>query len=277
MDESHGVFLTRRPKPPLDRYVQMIWLWRGPPPPHQKDRMLPTGTASLVINLAADELRMYDAESHALTHRIEGAGFTGAQLRPFVIDTAEQVFVAGVEFRLGGAWPFMNSAQDELTDCHVTLRDLWGQGVATLRERLLLTGSDRGRLDLLEDTLRARVCRPLEGRAEVLAAMQAIERRPTTVRIAELDGLSSLSRRRLTRLFALQVGMLPKTYARLLRFRRVLAEVHAHPVVSWADVAVDCGYFDQAHLTRDFKHFSGFTPAQYRSTADAFSNHVPIA
>jgi AraC-like DNA-binding protein len=273
--DAAPIFLTHKPSGPLAALVEMFWLWRGDPPPHRRDRMLPTGTASFIVNLADDELRIYESDTGTLARRIEGSGFSGAHLTPFVIDTAEQVYVAGAEFRPGGAWPFMAAAQDEIADVHVALRDLWGVDVASLRERLLMAASDRDRLMLLEQTLTTRLCRAPELRCEVIAAMRAIETDPG-IRMSVLERRIPLRRRRLTRLFELQVGTTPKTYARLQRFRRVLHETHRVQVADWSQIALDCGYYDQSHLNLEFKRFSGFTPAQYATLAASPSNHVPI-
>jgi len=118
--EHDPVFLTRRPGAPLGGYVDVIWLWRGRVERRGKDRMLPTGTAGLIVNLAEDETRVYDSDTAALTHRFDGVSFSGAQTRPFVIDTAEQTFVAGVEFHPGGAWPFIDVAQIASSMCSST-------------------------------------------------------------------------------------------------------------------------------------------------------------
>ena len=269
------VFLTKQPTGPLADLVEMFWLWRGEPPEHRRDRMLPTGNASFIVNLLDDELRIYDSDTGALSHRMEGSGFSGAQLAPFVIDTAEQVYVAGVEFRPGGAWPFIAAAQDELSDVHVPLRDLWGTPVVSLREQLLTAASDHARLLLLERTLEAQLCRAPGLRCEVIAAKHAIERDPQ-IRVAELARLVPLGSRRLTRVFELQLGMTPKTYARLMRFRRVLTAAHRAPLADWSEIALACGYYDQPHLNLEFKRFSGFTPVEYLAKAVSPSNHVPI-
>ncbi|MCA9559353.1 MAG: helix-turn-helix domain-containing protein, partial [Myxococcales bacterium] len=84
------------------------------------------------------------------------------------------------------------------------------------------------------------------------------------------------SPRRLRRHFAAAVGLNPKRYAGLARFHRVVRRVAAGAPDSWADLALDAGYVDQAHLVRDFRAFSGLTPTQYRPRAPDEPNHVPL-
>ena len=72
-----------------------------------------------------------------------------------------------------------------------------------------------------------------------------------------------LSNRRMIEVFDRHVGVKPKTFQRIARLRRVLRLVHATPRPSWAEIAAECGYFDQAHLANDFREQTGMTPTEY--------------
>jgi methylphosphotriester-DNA--protein-cysteine methyltransferase len=60
------------------------------------------------------------------------------------------------------------------------------------------------------------------------------------------------------------------------RFQRVLENVHRKNAVDWVQVALDGGYYDQAHFIHDFQGFSGLTPATYLARATEHLNHVPM-
>ena len=72
------------------------------------------------------------------------------------------------------------------------------------------------------------------------------------------------------------MGLTPKSFSRVQRFQRVLRKVHRLPSIDWADVALECGYYDQAHFIHDFQSFSGFTPTVYAARATEHLNHVPL-
>jgi AraC-like DNA-binding protein len=94
-----------------------------------------------------------------------------------------------------------------------------------------------------------------------------------------VEGLSraaGISTRRLARLFSIEVGLTPKLYARVQRFSRVVESIYNSSAVDWSDLAVRCGYFDQAHFIRDFKAFSGLTPGDYRSRGTVSPHHVRL-
>jgi len=267
------IFCTYCPPAPLERFIEQLWYWEGPAPAHARDRLLPTGTATLIINLAEDEVRDYHGADDALVNRLPGAVLVGAHSRYSVIDTREQRAVAGVAFRPGGMWPFFDPAAEELHNQHVAMSDLWGSPGATLRERILAQPTPMGRLQALATELRQRAIRPLERRAEIEYALQRLAHVPDHP-IASLCEHVGLSPRRFTRLFSLEVGLTPKLYARIRRFDGVLRLMHG--ASDWSEIAQHCGYFDQSHLIRDCKSLSGFTPSELalRRTGDTY--HVAL-
>jgi transcriptional regulator GlxA family with amidase domain len=83
--------------------------------------------------------------------------------------------------------------------------------------------------------------------------------------LISVDALASsagISARQLERRFLQEVGVAPKLLCRILRFQRIFHSIRAHDG-RWATVAADCGYYDQAHLIRDFKQFAGQTPSVF--------------
>lgn len=94
-------------------------------------------------------------------------------------------------------------------------------------------------------------------------------------RIGAIAAHCRLSPRRFGKLFREQVGMSPKRYARLQRFRRVVARAHGQPRVDWAGIATDCG-FHQPHLVHEIRAFSGMTPGAYLARSGDWPAHVPL-
>ena len=88
---------------PLSKFVDSFRLYEGYPPQHKTERILPTGTLELAINLGQNELRFYDAERPENCSRLSGAIVSGASGRGFA--PAEEAFIIGVHFKPGGAFP----------------------------------------------------------------------------------------------------------------------------------------------------------------------------
>jgi AraC-like DNA-binding protein len=270
-----SLFYQYRPAPPLDQFVERIWYWEGEPPRHGKDRMMPDGGGSLIINMAEDEVRNYTGANDDQIERYPGAVFVGAHSRYSVIDTQEQRAVLGISFRPGGTWPFFDPAADELQNSHVSIADLWGASGRTFRERVLDAATPTAKLLRLEQELMAQAIRPLHRRPEVDYALKRLASPQDAVSIERLGERCGLSTRRLTRLFAIEVGLTPKLFARIKRFDRMFGRM-AEPKLEWSELAQACGYFDQSHLIRDCKLISGFTPTELHSRWNGTGHHVPL-
>ncbi|WP_266182628.1 helix-turn-helix domain-containing protein [Dyella humicola] len=263
------------PAPPLDALVSRIWDWAMPPAAHHYERVLPVPGAALIINLHEDETRIYSDDAERRCVRAPASVIGGPCLRSQIIDTAEQVRVMGVVFHPGGAHAFTGEDHAVLLEQDIGLEDIFGNNAHQLRERLLNTADAGQRLVVLEQWLLARMKLP-QLAPEVFHALGDIARQPQAIRIGELVRDSGLSEYRFGRLFRRQVGMGPKRYARLMRFRGIVDAVYHRASVDWSAVAVDGGYGDQAHMVREFRDFSGMTPTAFMAARGPYPNHVPL-
>lgn len=258
MGYGSGVqYVRHRPGPPLDQFVEYLWALRDSPV-HSWERIVPSGTLELVINLVEDEVRVYRPES-AQARRYPGAVVSGAFAGYFVIDTREHASIVGVHFRPGGAHPFLASPADRLADRHVALHDLWAPGeVARLRDRLCSVAAAR-RFAVLEEALMARLRWPRESERVVGVALAQMTAGASVADVASAVGLSH---RRFIEIFGRVVGMRPKLFMRVERFQRLLALAGRDDGPRWASLAHRSGYYDQSHLIRDFHSFAGLTPGE---------------
>jgi len=258
--------------PALRPFVESLWYFTGDMP-HARERILPTGTMQLLVNLHEDEFRTYGGKDFEQVQRMRGAAICGAYARPFGIDTDEQRWVVGVAFRPGGGAPFFAPPCDALREDHIELERLWGLEGALLRERLLEAPTQAAALRVLEGVLLQQIAHPLEVDKPVDFALGALERGAPVGHVTDRLGMTP---KRFIRRFQEQVGITPKRYARVRRFGRVLDAWEHGRRVDWSAVAASCGYFDQAHLIHDFQEFSGMNPTSYRPRAVGDRNHALI-
>ncbi len=252
------LFRSHVPGPPLAGQVNYLWSLSDAPP-HGRERITPSGTLELVINLHEDEFRIYDPQQPERCRRFAGAMVSGAYAGYFVIDTREHASVLGVHFRPGGALPFLGVPAAELAGAHVGLDALWGARAAEVAERLRAAPTTGQRFALLERALTDRLARPVRRHPAVPVALDELERGTP---VAELAARVHLSHRRLIEVFEREVGMAPKLFGRIRRFQRCLERIRREPTPDWARLAAACGYFDQSHMIRDVTGFSGFSPAE---------------
>ena len=269
-------YLSHSPAPPLSAYIENMWFLEDLPS-HAMERIVPSGTVELVVNLREDEIRLYDVASGRLV-RYSGAVVSGAYGRFFVIDSRQHASIMGVHFRAGGAWPFLGVPAGELADAHVDLETFWGRRARDLRERLCAAATPGRRFEIMERVLSVRLSVSPQGHGAVPVALRALGRGEASVPVREVARRIGLSQRRLIEVFRAEVGMTPKLYSRVRRFQRALAAARAAPRADWAALASDCGYFDQSHLIHDFREFCGLGPTSCLRNlrVPVKENHVPL-
>ena len=271
--------LLLAPGPPLSRFVEQIWYYQNDPQPHSKERLMPDGCMSLVINLADNQTRFYDPDDTSKLTTYGPVTLTGPRTSSIAIDTDEQACVVGISFRPAGALPFLKMPCAELHNHIVNVDDLWGRLASELRVRILEAATPAKKLHAVELILLQRAAGNFKEHPVVEDAIQQFLRAPQAARIAEFTHKSGLTSRRFIDLFKYHVGLAPKLFCRVRRFQDVLRSISAGRPVVWSNVALDCGYFDQSHFIRDFRSFAGLNPSKYLSDHSAFSghhNHLPI-
>jgi len=258
-------YRTYRPAPPLADFVAYMWTMRDLAV-HAHERIVPSGTLELVINLNEDALRIYDPGS-GVWREYSGAVVSGAYRQYFVIDTRDHASIVGVHFKPGGAWPFLGVPPGELTDRHIDLAMLWGSSAVELRERLCAAPTSQQRFALLEQTLRSCLAEAQPGHPAVPFALGRLARPGVTVGAVAED--VHLSRRRFIQVFTSEVGMTPKRLSRVLRFQRASALARRINAPDWARLARACGYFDQSHLINEVSEFTGTSPSRLRPASES--------
>jgi AraC-like DNA-binding protein len=278
-------FWTHVPAAPLSEFIYDLWLYEEyTPTSHANERILPSGTIEMVVNLQERQLRIYPLDIQSC-RRFSGAVVSGPYSRCFVTDTAEEKSIIGVHFKPAGAFPFLGVPPEELADAHVDLENLWGRSAGELRERLCEARTPQMRFSILEGALLHHLLRPIEHHWAVAATVEELTKSGARPLIREIARTLGISQRRLIRVFADEAGLTPKLFGRIQRFQRALAMASTSRDLShWSEIALSCGYFDQAHLINDFEEFSGFTPTEYLEQLKYLQgqgfrrkrNHVPL-
>lgn len=243
--------------PLLSECVEFLWLSENYVQAHARERVLPTGTMGIIVDLDTND---------------GGASIAGARSRPFVLDTSKPLNIMGVGLKPGGGYPFFGPAVGELRDTGVSLDVLWGQRAHDLREQLLQADTPALRFRVLETHLLAQVRYAHARHPGIAHALSAFENDHS---VGEVTNAIGLSARKFIDKFRLEVGMTPKIFCRIARFKKVLERVEGCARPDWADIALRAGYYDQAHFNHDFREFAGITPSSYLSDRTS-RNHVRL-
>jgi AraC-like DNA-binding protein len=266
--------LLRGPHPALRDLVDGFWATNTYPARTARERVLPSGSVRVVIHLEAFPLELYHPEVSPEPLRFSGGALVGARTTPLVLETAALGGTVGVDFKPGAITHFQSHPAAAFADQVVVLDAVWGRPVSFLREQLLETKDQWAQIMLLERFLLQRACGQLQRRPSLRASLAAFEEYDLKS-VADVTSRVGLSHKRLSALFRDEVGLGPKSFWRLRRFHSAVRKL-GHGVRSGAALAAECGYFDQAHLIREFRAFAGSGLREYLANRVADSDHVSL-
>jgi len=226
------------PPPELAASVECFWIGRQDGAVAHS-RVLPDGCADILFTRDGRQSRL---------------DVVGPMTRFADYTLAAGRMLVGVRFRPGAWRGHFGVPGDRITDRVLPLEDLWGRRANRLLERLADAQSAEECVRLLSPPPAAP--HPLQ------RAFAWMERSHGSIPVDDLARQCGLSPRQFRRTVLEQAGLGPKFLARVLRFRHAVSRAPAAGR-DFARLALDCGYYDQAHLIRDFRQFAGQTPAVY--------------
>lgn len=239
----------RRPISPLSDHVECCWAGGHDGRRGAAELVLPTGAPSLVFSV--DDIGTC------------AALIAGPHSRPITLDTSRGFVAVGVRFRTGGAFPIVQTPSDELHNQIVRLEDIWGGEGRCLEEALWEARTADEQFAVIERALWRRLSRAPARHPGVAYALRAIDRSRGNCKVGELADDVGMSSRRLAQLFEREVGLSPKLCCRMRRFVEALRLIESSAQLDWAEIALACGYYDQAHFNHDFRAFCGMEPSSY--------------
>jgi AraC-like DNA-binding protein len=228
-------YLEIRPSPRLLPYVECYWT-RGATEDDLDHRVLPDGCADILFSRQGDEP--------------VGLLVVGTMSRYRAVPIAAGQSFLGVRFRPAMAAGFLS---EPLTDQLLPLESLWGAKARRLYDQLAHSRSLERSIQILESHIQTTPA--------ISATQKAIDymvQRKGLVSVDELANGAALSARQFRRQCLALTGLTPKHLCRVIRFRHAVSQIHGQP--GWADLALECGYYDQAHMINEFRELGGSTP-----------------
>ncbi|WP_307722246.1 AraC family transcriptional regulator [Thermosporothrix hazakensis] len=257
----------------LAAYVAFFWFYEGEKPAHTMERRLPDGSVSLVINLHEDRTRLYNRERPERFCEYSGSVLSGAHSTFLLLDTGCLASVMGVVFRPGGAFPFLSFPLHEIANTVISLDTLWDED---LRELLLDAETYQQRFERLEHFLLARLKETKPVHPAVPCAVRKMQKEYGALPIAGLVEDLGMSQTRFVQIFKEAIGITPKQFCRIVRFQKTLHQLAKGQSAPLSRLALECGYFDQAHFIHDFRNFAALSPSDYLTRRGEYRNHVAL-
>jgi AraC-like DNA-binding protein len=268
-------YLELPPPPPLDRVVHRFWFLRTGEGAESSgvQTIVPDGRAEIVLHLGEPFAEM-DPTGRALP---QGRALVAGQLTaPLRIASRARADVVGIRLRTGAAQRLLAPSQSELTGRVVPLAVVMRGLEPCLLDAVRGETDLRSRAARLATALGRLVSHRSSGPIDAAVTLLETARAGTVGELARSVGLTP---RTLQRRFQAEVGMDPTLLRRILRFRAAFRQLEGLPPGRWSRVAPRVGYFDQAHLIREFRRFAGAPPSVFFGArpelARAFSGGEP--
>jgi AraC-like DNA-binding protein len=231
-------------------------------------REVPHGAVTVIINLGPD--LVVDGQPYA--------SFV-AGLHDRAVWTEHPGGQSGIQIDLPplSAYTLLGRAAGELGDSILGLDELLRRAAGPLVGRLHEAPDWAARFALLDRALADRLDEGPRPAPEVAWAWRELTRTEGRISVAALTAGTGWSHRHLVTRFRQQVGMAPKAYGRVLRFQRAVRLLRAPARRRFADLAAACGYYDQAHLNRDFRNLAGVRPTELAAEVNFFQDLAATA
>ena len=243
--------------PPLRPWVRCLWHLRGEAEPAARaDRVVPDGCPEIVLQ-RGDPFREYQASQGPERVQAPRTLLAGQLTEPLWLTPTGRVDCLGIRFEPHGLTAFLDTPLAEITNARHDLRVL----DADFADRLRCASTAAPPLAALQSELERRLrTRSSTPPSWIPEAVRRIDDHAGACRIGEWSVDLGVDPRRLQRGFGRAVGLTPKRLQRVLRFQKVYRRLEEATCA--ADLALECGYYDQAHMIRDFQQFAGRSPGR---------------
>lgn len=270
------IYHTHSPSAPLGAFIEQFVYYKGYNPEHTVDRFLPDGYIYVVIDLTDYPKYIYDNDSLKEIQSCRNVWFSGIREKYITIPSGRDNEMFIIYFRKGKAYPFVEMPMQELTDVVVDGELVMQNAILEMRDMLLGCANASAMFALADRYLSHAFMGKLVSNPFVDFAVNAILRDPSQASIAAIANKVGYSHKQMIKIFTEHVGLTPKSFLKVIRFQKAVEEIQQQQYSGWASLALDSGYYDQAHFIHDFKSFSGFTPRQFLQLQSAYLNYIAV-
>ena len=250
----------------LSPYIKHYWILKTVGNSTTMARTVPTGMMSLIFHRGNRLLSVHE-------NMTQPRAFLSGQERTFNdLKYDGYINMISIVFRPAGARAFFNLPLEKTAGLRLTADDMEDRELSELEGTLSGIEKDHLCILFIERFLLRRLTQLAEHNIKrINTAIRLINTGQTD--IVKLADATCLSTKQFNRVFSENIGTSPKEYSRIIRFQRALNMMEKDINLSFAALACDCGYFDQSHMIKEFKTFSGYTPSEYIAECPPHSDY----
>lgn len=270
------IFKFHIPVHPLNLFIENFFYYKDFNPVHSLDRFLPDGNINVVFDLTDYPKFIYDNQTLKEIQACMNVWFSGIRNNYITIPSGKNSEMFVINFIKGRAYPFVQMPLDALTDSVVDGDLVLTNEIMNLREMILSVPGINQKFIIAENYLLKHYCSRLYLNPVVDFAVEKILESPDQVIVRNISEKIGYSQKHFIKIFKENVGLSPKGFLKVIRFQKAIQEIESSKNINWIKLALESGYYDQAHFIHDFKNFSGFTPQAYLQTKNNQLNYIPI-
>ena len=256
------IFETHTLQDPFKRLIESIFYFKGFQPDHSIERVVPTGHVFLIFELDGQTRNTFDNQTLIVNGSFNGAWLSGMHKNYLSISAHQDSEMLVVQFKPGGAYPFLHLEMSQFNDKVIPANQLFGDDVLSLREQLLLQEEASDKFSQVDQWLE----RKLQHSSLIPEELRKIVDQlyaDSLDKHGKIVQSYSKTQKHLIHQFKKYIGLTPKVLHRVIRFNEVLQKIKAEEKLEWSQIAYQFEYADQSHFIKEFNEFSGFNPSEY--------------
>lgn len=261
-------------------FVEPFTYFKGYSPEHSIEKVIPDGSINLIFELDGFVRNVFDNETLEPKFEYSKVWLSGVQRNFISISTHKDSEMFVIRFKPGGAFPFADKPISEFTDKVIPAEEIFGDEIFEFRTDLLKATEPEKKKEIGFKWLESKFNESRKLKPEISDSIGKIVSDPQFQRnnLQQLVEESGFSQKQFISLFKNYVGITPKYFQRIVRFSEILLKIQNEQKLSWAEISLDCGFYDQAHFIKEFQHFCGYNPEAHldKPLTDERVNFFPV-
>lgn len=250
----------------LSPFVKQYWTLKIDSKMQVSERVIPTGNIQLIFH-RADRMLLNNGI-------LQPPSFlSGQSIHYSDVSPSGDLDMLVVVFHPYGARPFFKLPMEKIYEGHISIEDIEDTDLRELQDKVLNASDNHVAIGYIESFFFQRLLDFDDYNYKRMTASLKEANNNTSIDVTSLAETSFLSEKQFQRIFSEYVGMAPKKFLRVLRFQHALYLLQRNPGLSLTQLSYEGGFYDQSHLIREFKSFSGYTPTEYLAACTPYSDY----
>jgi len=262
-----------KPSKVLEPYIKHYWILEENKPKQElcSPRIFPSGFTELILYYGDRYLHIDKNNNKTLQPSFY---FTGQTNSYYDISPTGKIGLIAITFKPEAAKLFFKLPVGEIEDNFVAVDEIVGKQAKDLEYKLQTATNNNDRISQLEEFLIKQLKEfYTEEHKRINYSINLINQNKGLITVESLAEYACLGTKQFKRNFTDFVGIKPKKFTRIVRFQHAIYSQQIKSAKNLTQLAYNCGYYDQAHFTNEFKEFTGYSPKEFFAICEPFSDY----